>query len=161
MHTDDMLMREIQWLYASERSLVAAFDAMQGRVRFRKTAVAIVMLIDAADRHMAELERIGGEQGWTMEGPECSLVQAWRAEVEARLLGSCASPETDMEAVSLLLRAVHLKIPCYETARLLAFYAERPLIARSLRHALEDEHACVERLRNAAELGVSFRAVLG
>lgn len=161
MHTDDMLRGEVQRLYALEGGLVSVFDQLDGRVRSRKAAVSITMLIDAADRHLMDLERVCAKEGWVTSDCEPPLVQAWRMEVEKRVLDVPSGAATDAVCLSLLRRAVHFRIPCYETARLFALYAERPLIARTLSLALEDEHQSLERLSRASELGVSLQAALG
>lgn len=161
MKTEEMLRNEIRRLYALEGGLVSVFDQLDGRTCSRKVAVSIIMLIESSDRHLADLDRICAEEGWTTDGLEHSTVEAWRTEVESQILSSSPDPATDALCVALLRRAVHLRIPCYESARLFAFYAERPQIARTLRLALEDEYQSLERLRSAAELGVSLRTALG
>lgn len=161
MQIDDVLKDEIRRLHALEGGLVSVFDRLDGRTLSRKIGVSVVMLIEAADRHLVELDRICNEQGWPTDICELPVVEAWRREVEDRVLSVSPSAKTDTLCLALLSRAVHLRIPCYEAARQYAFYAERPLIARTMRLALEDEQSSLERLKCAAEFGVSLRTVLG
>lgn len=161
MRVEEMLRDEVVRLHALESGLVQTFDLLDGRAVGRKVATSVVMLIEAADRHLIELDRIRVEEKWPLPRVEHPMAEAWRAEVERTVLSDGPGPRTDLLCVALLQRAVHLRIPCYESARLYALYAERPLVARAMREALEDEWASLERLQGTVELGVSLRAALG
>jgi len=160
MNVETMLRDEIGRLRTIESGLMAMFDRFEGRIRCRRVATTIVMMIDSADRHLVDLERVCRDEDWPADLPWVPCVESWREEAEAQILERPMGEDVDALGVALLRRALHLKIPCYESARLFAFYAERPRVAQTLRHALEDEQDSLERLRSAAELGVSLRAVL-
>ena len=143
---EEALKAGVQRLYAMERGMVAVFDELDGKLRFRKVAVNAVMLMETADRHLVDLARLCRESGWPTNVPPCPFAEAWREEVEASVFFASPSPVTDALGLALLRNAVHLKLPRYESLRLLAQASPHPGMDLTLRMAAEDERIADERL---------------
>lgn len=159
MNMEEMLKDEIQRLRALEGGLASAFDLIDGRARCGRLAVSIVMLIERADRHLDDLERICHDEGWPLGAKDSPAADPWQDEVSTTILDAEPGDTTDAACAELLDRAVRLRIPFYESAQLFALCAERPTVARTLRRALEDEHSSLERLSGDEDprVGASMR----